>query len=100
MGEFAICSRIERIGTGRYLARVTGIPCGFAGRCAPEERRHVCRGYVEARAAAIEMAKALAHDIRKRGNAVMRPRVGPACEFSGPAPRNERRALARAPEEA
>jgi hypothetical protein len=100
MSEFAILSRIERIGRGRYLARVSGIPCGVAERCAPEERSRECGSFVEARGATIELAKALAHDIRERGNRVMRPQVGPACAFSTPAPHNERRSLARAPEEA
>jgi hypothetical protein len=98
--RYEIWSRVERLARGRYVARVSAIPSGVPQRCAPEERAHECGSYVAARAAAIDVAKGLAHDIRARGNQVMHRTCGPPCSYSAPVPANERRSLARAPEEA
>ena len=100
MNAFGIWTRIERVGRRRYIARVSGIPCGAAQRCVPEERTRDCGDYLEARAAAIELAKRLARDIRARGDSVVRPVAAGARPFSAPPPDNERRSRARSAEEA
>jgi hypothetical protein len=77
MVEFTLWTRIEHAGPGRYLVKVSAIPCGVEQRCAPEERTLVCADDQEARLAATRLARALAADIAARGNRV----AGEAADY-------------------
>lgn len=71
MIEYSLWPRVERIGPGHYVARVSAIPCGIQQRCAPEERAQDCASHEEARAAAAALARDLARDLRARGIRLM-----------------------------
>ncbi len=70
MVEFVLWMRIECVGHGRFVAKVSAIPRDVEERCAPEERSIDCSCPEEAHRELQRLERDLSVAIRGRGNLV------------------------------